>query len=73
MSAFRLNADLFPESWNVWDSLGEALSEAGEVERAIESYERSLQINPGNGNARMQLQMIRGRRGRSSSGPGGPV
>lgn len=31
----ELNVQLFPESWNVYDSLGEALAAAGQVELAI--------------------------------------
>lgn len=61
VAVFRLNAEQFPESGNVWDSLGEGLLAAGEREAAIESYERSLELDPENDNAREKLREIRGR------------
>lgn len=64
-AAFELNSRLFPDSWNVWDSFGEALLEAGELDRAAASYRRSLELNPGNGNARDMLDEIAGRRAAS--------
>ncbi len=30
---FRVNVELFPDSWNVYDSLGEALLKAGDIRR----------------------------------------
>lgn len=55
----RLNAEAYPDRWNPWDSLGEALAEAGRVEEAIAAYERSLELNPENeGGARM-LEKLR--------------
>ncbi len=56
---FRLNVEAYPESWNVYDSLGEAYMEAGEKELAVENYERSLDMNPDNSNARRMLEMLR--------------
>lgn len=43
---FKLNAEAFPQSFNVYDSLGEAYAAAGERELAIKNYERSLELNP---------------------------
>ena len=51
----RRNAELYPMSWNVYDSLGEALAAAGEPAAAAASYRRSLELNPDNGNARRWL------------------
>ena len=31
----------FPDSWNAWDTLGEAYVQRGDVTRAIESYRRA--------------------------------
>jgi glyoxylase-like metal-dependent hydrolase (beta-lactamase superfamily II) len=56
---FRINVDLYPESWNVYDSLGEALLAAGDQEEAIAMYEKSLQINPENENGKQMLERIR--------------
>jgi tetratricopeptide (TPR) repeat protein len=41
-----LNVEAFPESFNTYDSLGEAYAAAGEKELAIRNYEKSLQLNP---------------------------
>ena len=57
---FRLLVDLFPGSWNAYDSLGEGLLRAGDREAAIASYERSLELNPQNANGRQMLEQIRG-------------
>jgi len=43
---FKMNVELFPESFNVYDSLGEAYMKAGNKELAIENYEKSLKLNP---------------------------
>ena len=42
----RLNAQAHPDSANPYDSLGEAYEICGEVELAIESYEKVLELNP---------------------------
>lgn len=60
VAVFRLNAEQFPESGNVWDSLGEGLFAAGRRDEAIESYEKSLELDPDNENALEKLREIRG-------------
>jgi glyoxylase-like metal-dependent hydrolase (beta-lactamase superfamily II) len=50
IAVFQLNVDRFPDSWNVYDSLGEAYARKGDTERAIELYRRSVEINPDNTN-----------------------
>jgi glyoxylase-like metal-dependent hydrolase (beta-lactamase superfamily II) len=56
---FRINVELFPESWNVYDSLGEALLRAGSTDEAVAMYERSLVLNPDNTNGKEALAKIR--------------
>ncbi len=56
---FRINVELFPDSWNVYDSLGEALLRAGSTDEAVAMYERSLVLNPDNANGRDALAKIR--------------
>jgi tetratricopeptide (TPR) repeat protein len=51
ITTLKMNVDAFPNSSNVYDSYGEALMKAGQTEAAIENYQRSLQLNPGNNNA----------------------
>jgi tetratricopeptide (TPR) repeat protein len=41
---FKLNVSLYPESANVYDSLGDFYSAKGEKERAIESYKKAQSI-----------------------------
>lgn len=55
---FKINTELFPESANVWDSLGEAYMLAGNKELAIKNYKKSLELNPNNSNAVDQLKKL---------------
>jgi tetratricopeptide (TPR) repeat protein len=59
VAILRLNADAFPESSNVYDSLGEALMAAGKRDEAIRSYARSLELDPNNTNAIDQLLKLK--------------
>jgi len=56
---FKLNVKMYPDSWNVYDSLGEAYLNAGETELAIKNYQKSLEINPQNTNAITMLERIK--------------
>ncbi len=51
VAIFRLNADAFPKSANVYDGMGEAYMNHGDRALAIENYERSLALNPANDDA----------------------
>jgi tetratricopeptide (TPR) repeat protein len=42
----KLNVKYFPESWNTYDSLGEAYMKNGDTQLAIENYEKSVELNP---------------------------
>lgn len=53
---FELNVEQFSEASNPYDSLGEAYLAAGDRERAAVNYRRSLELNPGNDNARRILE-----------------
>jgi pimeloyl-ACP methyl ester carboxylesterase len=55
---FRLNVVMYPNSFNTYDSLAEALMKSGNVTDAIKNYKKSLQLNPENINARRMLQKI---------------
>jgi CubicO group peptidase (beta-lactamase class C family) len=56
---FKLNAEQFPKSFNVWDSLGEVYYQTGNREDAIRNYEKSLQLNPNNEGGKRMLEKIR--------------
>ncbi len=45
---FKLNVELFPDSWNAWDSLAETYKESGDKELAIKCYKKSIALNPNN-------------------------
>ncbi len=60
VALFRVNAELFPQSWNVYDSLGEALLAAGDAQGAVAMYEKSIALNPENRNGQEALARIRG-------------
>jgi CubicO group peptidase (beta-lactamase class C family) len=59
LKIFKLNAEAYPESFNVYDSLGEAYMENGDKELAIENYEKSLELNPDNENGKKKLEKLK--------------
>ncbi len=58
---FKVNVRLYPESWNVYDSLGEAYADAGETALAIQNYEKSVQLNPQNETGKAALAKLKGK------------
>jgi tetratricopeptide (TPR) repeat protein len=66
IAIFKLNAKLNPESWNVYDSLGEAMIAAGKYEKARSLYEKSLALNPDNKNGKFMLMKIDNEEGKLS-------
>lgn len=61
LEVLKLNAESYPGSWNVYDSLAEAYMNLGEFDRAIELYEKSVEMNPGNSNGIAKLRELRQR------------
>jgi hypothetical protein len=55
---FQLNVEAYPQSSNVYDSLGEAYMDDGNKPQAIANYQKSLQLNPKNRNAVLMLQKL---------------
>ena len=64
IEVFTQNVADHPESWNVHDSLGEALAADGQTALAIKAYERSLQLNPANTGGAEALKRLRAAAGR---------
>ncbi len=60
---FKANVELFPQAWNVYDSLGEALLASGDAAGAAAMYERSLALNPESKSGKDALAKIRGEQG----------
>ncbi|MFQ5750906.1 MAG: tetratricopeptide repeat protein [bacterium] len=58
IAVFKLNVQDYPDSWNVYDSLGEAYMENGQKELAIKCYKKSLELNPDNTNGRRMLEKL---------------
>jgi CubicO group peptidase (beta-lactamase class C family) len=48
IEVFRFITEIYPKSWNAWDSLGEGLATAGKKEEAIKAYQKSVELNPEN-------------------------
>jgi tetratricopeptide (TPR) repeat protein len=59
ITLFEYNVNHHPDSFNVYDSLGEAYMKSGEITLAIENYTRSLKINPRNENAKYMLEKLK--------------
>ncbi len=57
---FALNVSKYPDSSNVYDSLGEAYMVRGDKMLAIDNYEKSLVLDPDNENAKRQLETLHG-------------
>ena len=56
---FKLNVEAYPQSANVYDSLGEAYMMNGDKELAIRNYQRAVELNPQNTNAIEALKKLR--------------
>ncbi len=56
---FEYNVGAYPQSSNVYDSLGEAYMMAGKKKLAIQHYQKSLDMDPQNQNAVLMLQKLR--------------
>ena len=59
MRIFELNADEHPNSANAFDSLGEGYADAGDTQKAIQAYRKSVELNPGNSGAKRMILKTR--------------
>ncbi|HEX2488837.1 MAG TPA: serine hydrolase, partial [Blastocatellia bacterium] len=59
IEVFKLNVADYPQSANVYDSLGEAYRANGDRELAIKNYERSVQLDPNNTHGIEALKTLR--------------
>ena len=59
IAILTLNSESYPQSANVYDSLGEAYMIKGAKEKAVLNYERSLKLNPKNKNAEDNLKKLK--------------
>lgn len=58
IEVFKINAENFPKSGNVYDSLGEAYLADGNKQLAIENYKKSVELDPGNEGGKKVLAEI---------------
>ena len=56
---FKLNVEQFPESSNVYDSLGEGYMVDGNTKLAIKNYEKSIELNPDNESGKKMLEKLK--------------
>lgn len=56
---FKLNVQLYPNSYNAYDSLAEGYFSNEQFELSKENYEKSLELNPENDNGKMRLERIK--------------
>ncbi|MEO8211279.1 MAG: serine hydrolase [bacterium] len=59
IALFTFLVQAFPESANGFDSLGEAYMKSGDKTSAIKNYERSLELDPENDNARKMIDKMK--------------
>jgi len=55
---FQMNIDSYPKSSNVYDSMGELLLNKGDTAQAVKMYEKSLELDSKNDNARNIISKI---------------
>ena len=58
ITVFQRNVQDYPQSFNVYDSLGEAYMQTGQKDLAIKNYEKSLELNPKNDNGKEMLKKL---------------
>ena len=58
IALFVFNTEQYPDSWDVYDSLGEAYADGGHIDLAIANYRRSLALNPKNAGAVKALRKL---------------
>jgi tetratricopeptide (TPR) repeat protein len=59
IEVFKINVAEFPNSFNVYDSIGEAYMINGDTKLAIKNYEESLKLNPNNENGKKMLEKLK--------------
>ena len=58
IAIFEINVALYPDSPNVYDSLGEAFMNKGDTIEAINNYKKSLSLDSGNRRAKSRIKEL---------------
>jgi len=58
IEVFKKNTELFPASWNVWDSLAEGYMNKGDKQLAIQYYTKALGMAPDNQHQRINNALV---------------
>jgi hypothetical protein len=58
VEVFQLNAKVHSGSANAYDSLGEGLTAAGDVQAAVNAYKRVLELDPSSSHAAQELERL---------------
>jgi tetratricopeptide (TPR) repeat protein len=54
VAAFRYNTEIYPRSANAWDSLADALEQAGKMDEALASCRKAVSLAEANGNPSLE-------------------
>jgi Amidohydrolase family len=63
LTIFELNTEFYPKSPNTFDSLGEAQFKAGDLTKAVASYQRALELDANYANAEFAKKFVEERAG----------
>ena len=58
IKVLTLNTQLFPNSWNTWDSLAEAYMQKGEMHIATGYFKKSIELNADNAYAKEMVEKM---------------
>jgi tetratricopeptide (TPR) repeat protein len=58
LEAFKINTLLFPTSFNVYDSYGDAFRQLGRRTEAMLMYQRALTLNPNSEGSKQSLLQL---------------
>lgn len=55
----QLNAEFYPKSSSTYAALGQAYAKKSETQNAIKSFEKAVELDPNNQNAKRQLEQLK--------------
>ena len=58
IAIFLINTELFPGEANPYDSLGDARQQKGDIQAAIASYKKALEIDPNFSSSKASLERL---------------